>query len=189
MSQKDNTKFYKKAFLKHGISAKGVHWNSTFTQYKRFEVLTNFIKDEIKTSSIIDAGCGFAEYYNYLVKNDKEPELYLGIDCEKLMIDIASKRFEHINFEVQNIIDDKLFLADYYICSGAMNLLNKKNVYIFIEKCFLASSKGFIFNFLKNDSLCEVDYLEVINFSKKLTKNIEFKDNYLPNDFSIFLKK
>ena len=62
MAQKDNRKFYEKAIKKHGISAQGVHWNSEFTQYKRFEILTSFIKDIIKQSSIIDAGCGFGEY-------------------------------------------------------------------------------------------------------------------------------
>lgn len=63
MTKKKNTLFYKKAIDKYGISAQGVHWNSEFSQYKRFEVLTSFIKDSIKDSSIIDAGCGFGEYY------------------------------------------------------------------------------------------------------------------------------
>ena len=40
----ENKKFYKKSIEKYGISAKGVHWNSSYTQYKRFEVLTKFIK-------------------------------------------------------------------------------------------------------------------------------------------------
>ena len=69
MAQKDNHTFYKSAIKKHGISAKGVHWNSQFTQYKRFEILTNFIKNEIQNSLIVDAGCGFGEYYNYLFDN------------------------------------------------------------------------------------------------------------------------
>ena len=185
----ENKKFYKKSIEKYGISAKGVHWNSSYTQYKRFEVLTKFIKEEIGSSSIIDAGCVFAEYYNYLVINNLKARMYSGIDCEKMMIDIALKRFPNIDFKIQNILKDRLLLADYYICSGAMNILKEKDVFIFIEKCFLASQKGFIFNFLKNDSLCKVDYINVINFCKKLSKNIEFRDNYLPNDFSMFLKK
>ena len=69
----ENKKFYKKSIEKYGISAKGVHWNSSYTQYKRFEVLTKFIKEEIGSSSIIDAGCGFAEYYNYLVSRLQIP--------------------------------------------------------------------------------------------------------------------
>ena len=48
MAFKDNHIFYKSAISKHGISAQGVHWNSEYNQYKRFEVLTCFVKDEIK---------------------------------------------------------------------------------------------------------------------------------------------
>ena len=69
MAFKDNHIFYKSAISKHGISAQGVHWNSEYNQYKRFEVLTCFVKDEIKESTIVDAGCGFGEYYNYLFDN------------------------------------------------------------------------------------------------------------------------
>jgi hypothetical protein len=83
MAQKDNHKFYKNAIKKHGISAKGVHWNSEFTQYKRFEILTSFIKNEIKDYVIVDAGCGFGEYFNYLFDNELKPKSYIGIDCEE----------------------------------------------------------------------------------------------------------
>lgn len=183
-----NTLFYEKSVRRYGVSAKGVQWNSKYTQYKRFEILTSFIQN-IENHSLIDAGCGFGEYYNYLIKNNKSPKSYIGIDCEKMMIDLASKRFSNIDFKIQNIIKDELQISDYYICSGAMNTFKEKDIFTFISKCFLASKKGFIFNFLKDDRLCTVDYIKVINFCKNLSKNIEFRDDYLPNDFSIFIKK
>ena len=76
MAQKDNNEFYKKSIKRHGISAQGVHWNSDFSQYKRFEILSDFIRKDIKESSIIDAGCGFGEYYNYLFDNNLKPKSY-----------------------------------------------------------------------------------------------------------------
>jgi SAM-dependent methyltransferase len=189
MAKKDNTKFYETAIKKHGISAQGVHWNSEFSQYKRFEILTSFIENSIKQSSVIDAGCGFGEYYSYLFDNNLKPKSYLGIDCEKQMIDLASKRFLNIKFEIQNILKDSLYKADYYICSGAMNILEKEEVFIFIKKCFEASNKAFIFNFLKNDSLTDIKSSEIINYCKTLSKNMHIKEDYLSNDFSILLKK
>lgn len=184
-----NTLFYKNAVEKHGVSAKGVHWNSTYTQYKRFEILTSFINKDIFESSIIDAGCGFAEYYNYLLKYDKKPKIYIGIDCEEMMINLASKRFPNIKFEIKNIILDELTESDYYICSGAMNILTKEEIFIFIKKCFDSSKKAFIFNFLKNDPLTNVKIEEIINFSRNLSKKIKIKEHYLENDVSIFLEK
>ena len=189
MAKRDNTKFYETAIKKYGISAHGVHWNSEFTQYKRFEILTSFVEDSMKESSIIDAGCGFGEYYSYLFDKTLKPKSYLGIDCEKQMIDLASKRFLNAKFEIQDILKDSLYKADYYICSGAMNILERDEIFIFIRKCFEASNKAFVFNFLKNDSLTNVKSFDIIGYCKTLSANMEIKENYLSNDFSIYLKK
>lgn len=189
MAQKDNHKFYKPAITKYGISAKGVHWNSKYTQYKRFEVLTRFIEDEIKNSLIVDAGCGFAEYYNYLYDNNLKPKLYIGIDCEVEMINLASKRFIDTKFYTKNILEDNLPIADYYICSGAMNILEKEEVFLFIKKCFENSNIAFIFNFLKNDPLTKIKINDIFDYCKSLSNKIKIEENYLDNDVSIFLKK
>lgn len=187
--KKNNYQFYNPAIKKYGISAKGVRWNSKYSQYKRFEVLTNFIENEIKESSIVDAGCGFAEYYNYLFDNNLKPKSYIGIDCEEEMITLASKRFLDTNFYIKDIIKDELIFADYYICSGAMNILKKDEIFIFIKKCFEASNIGFVFNFLKNDPLTNVNFLDILHYSKSLSKRVEIKEDYLENDISIFIKK
>lgn len=189
MAQKDNHKFYKPAISKYGISAKGVHWNSKYTQYKRFEVLTNFIKEEIKDSTIVDAGCGFAEYYNYLYDNNFKPKTYIGIDCEEKMINLASKRFLETEFFIKNILKDEIPNADYYICSGAMNILDKEEVFLFIEKCFENSNIGFAFNFLKNDSLTKVKTNDIFDYCKSISKEIKIEEKYLDNDVSIFIKR
>ena len=189
MPQKKNTLFYEKSIERYGISAKGVHWNSEYSQYKRFEILTSFIKESIKNSSIVDAGCGFGEYYNYLFDNNLKPKSYLGIDCEDQMINLASKRFLNTEFKKQNILKDTLDFADYYICSGAMNILEEDEVFIFINKCFNNSKKAFVFNFLKNDSLTKVSKTQVVNHCLKLSSKIKIKEDYLSNDFSIYLKK
>jgi SAM-dependent methyltransferase len=189
MAQKDNNEFYKYAIKRYGISAKGVHWNSEFTQYKRFEILTNFIKNKIQDSVIIDAGCGFGEYYNYLFDNDFKPKTYIGIDCEEKMIELALKRFLNVNFYVKDVLNDELFIGDYYICSGAMNILNEEEIFVFIRKCFDASNRGFIFNFLKNDPLTNVNFIDILTYSKTLSNNIKIEETYLENDISIFIKK
>jgi len=189
LAQKHNKKFYQKAINEYGISALGVHWNSKHTQYKRFEVITKLIKKNIIESSIVDVGCGFGEYYKYLEINNKLPKKYIGVDCEQQMITTCKKRLPSQQFKNQNILTDNLENADYYICSGALNILSIDEVYIFIEKCFEVSNKGFIFNFLKLQSYNKLDTNEVIKFCKTLTSEIKTKDNYLNNDFTIFMIK
>ena len=189
MAFKDNHIFYKSAISKHGISAQGVHWNSEYSQYKRFEVLTSFIKNKIKKSTIVDAGCGFAEYYNYLFDNHLKPKSYIGIDCEEKMITLASKRFLDTSFYTKNILEDEIPIADYYICSGAMNILKKEEAIIFINKCFKASKKAFVFNLLKNDQLSKLNINDIYTYCKSLSKQTGIREDYLDNDITIFMKK
>ncbi len=189
MAQKDNFKFYQEAILKYGISAHGVHWNSKASQYKRFDILTEFICEDINNSTIIDAGCGMGEYFNYLMNEHFTPKNYIGLDCEVDMINISKKRYPQTNFEVKNVLIDTLDYADYYICSGAMNILDIDEFNIFILNCYEKSNKGFLFNFLKKESYNSVTIENVHEFCKKFCKNIKTKNNYLDNDYSIFLHK
>ena len=137
----------------------------------------------------MDAGCGFGEYYNYLEKNSSKPKEYIGIDIEEEMIERAKLRFSNTKFEKKDVLKDELIQADYYVCSGAMNILTKDEMFEFIDKCFLASKKGFAFNFLKKDSFNNVSVSDVLSHCKYLSRDIYIKDNYLENDISVYLKK
>lgn len=137
----------------------------------------------------MDAGCGFGEYYNYLEKNSSKPKEYIGIDIEEEMIERAKLRFSNTKFEKKDVLKDELIQADYYVCSGAMNILTKDEMFEFIDKCFLASKKGFAFNFLKKDSFNNVSVSDVLSHCKHLSRDIYIKDNYLENDISVYLKK
>ena len=189
MKKIDNKQFYKKAYEKYGISSKGVHWGSKNRQYLRFEILTDLIKKDLHESTIIDVGCGFGDYLNYLEKDQIKIKSYLGIDCEGFMINLCNKKHSKHNFERIDILKDNIPNYDYLICSGALNILSKIEFYKAIENCFNAAKKGFAFNFLTKDSFNTPTKIEVINFCENVTSNITLKDNYLENDCSILLTK
>ena len=189
MAQKDNKRFYKKSFLKHGVSPQALHWSSKKRQDIRFEVLLSFIKEEINESTIADAGCGFGDLYGYMLDREIEHKEYLGIDCEYFMVDASQKRFGKNIFSCQNILDGNLPGADYYLCSGAMNILNFDEIILFIENCFHASKKGFVFNFFNISSFNDVSEDEIVSFCEALSDKIQISRDYLDNDFTIFMVK
>ncbi|MEA3352764.1 MAG: class I SAM-dependent methyltransferase [Campylobacterota bacterium] len=189
MKNISNKKFYQDAFIEFGVSAQGVHWQNKYTQYKRFEVITKLLKKDISSSTIVDAGCGFGEYYQYLSVNNKIPVSYAGIDIEKRMIKISKNRFPALDFYQKNILYEDCPNADYYISSGAMNIMKIDQIEIFITKCFENSNKGFVFNFLKNITFNDVKQDEVIDICSSKTNNLKIKENYLDNDFTIFMVK
>lgn len=193
MPKVDNTLFYEKSLNKYGATPQGVHWNSKESQYIRFKTLLDFIPD-IKNSSICDAGCGYGELYQYLLEEDKEPKRYIGFDVEELMISLALEMY-HGEFYQKDILKDPLVNVDYYLCSGAMNILTQEESFKFITNCYLHSKKGFVFNILEANGVenhntyngFEVD--ELINFCKTLSHEIKYKTDYIDGDITVFMKR
>lgn len=184
-----NNQFYTNSYKKYGISAKGVHWNSKESQYTRFEVITTLLKD-LENSSIVDIGCGFGEYLNFLDEKKLKADIYLGIDCEDFMLKIAKERFPKNIFIKCDFLKQEVPSADYLICSGAFNIFTSKDFIKGIESCFQASKKGFVFNFLsKEESIHRLSLSKILDFCKTLTHKVTIRDNYLDNDYTIFLER
>ena len=187
MKEINNNSFYKKSIKEHSISAKGVHWYSKSSQYKRFEIISSFLQN--KDYTLVDAGCGFCEYYLYLQENNLSKIQYIGYDCYDEMVNISKNRFDNIQVDLKNILYDKLQYADYYVSSGGLSLLSKDNVFLFITNCFKYSKKAFIFNYLKEQNVSNFQMYELIDFCKSLNAKISINDGYLENDYTIVLKK
>ena len=182
-----NRNFYHKSLKQYGISPQGVHWNSLYTQQKRFEILTKIIGEDLAVSGIVDADCGMGDLLGFLTEKNIPFGSYIGIDCELAMIKIAMKRFSMGDFYLCDVLCDPLVKSDYYLCSGAMNLLNEKDFYCFIENAFGASKKGFVFNFLKNRSFNGIKLDQVLAFCSSLSGSIVTRNDYLDNDFTVLM--
>jgi len=187
MPRIDSEQFYLRALEKYGTSAKGVNWTSQETQNIRFKILFNFLPKDIY--SLVDAGCGFADLYAYMQKEDILPKKYTGIDSIATMCTIAKENTKQ-NILHRDITQDLLPKSEYYVCSGAMNILNPYETHLFIRNCFQASTKGFIFNILcGNKQSTTYNYLtkeriHAIAQSLSVTR-IQLEEGYLDNDITV----
>ncbi len=192
MPRIDNTEFYTAALKKYGDTAQGVHWNSIDSQQRRFKVLANLICDDFRHLSIVDAGCGFGDFYRYLCDNAQQPQNYTGLEIMEPMVETAKERTSCTILQC-DVLNDELPSADYYVCSGAMNILTRFETHLFIRRCYEASTKGFVFNLLEgeDESLVYNYFLprEVKAIAKELGAKIKIKQGYLPRDFTVALYK
>jgi len=194
MPRIDNEKFYTSAIELYGVSAKGVNWVSKYNQEIRFDMILELLPKEMTEFTLVDAGCGFGDLYNYMQKKKKNLKKYTGIDSLVDMYSIASERTAQ-EIIIADITKDELPLADYFVCSGAMNVLNEFETYLFIQNCFKSCKYGFIFNILHGEDESEtynyftIKKLEKIAADLKVDKML-MRDNYLENDITIgFFKK
>lgn len=153
MPRIEHEKFYTAAYIKHGIDAKGLNWNSKLSQEKRFDQILAALPKSLDDYTLADAGCGFGDLYPYILQKGLSPKEYIGIEFLEESCKIARMQ-SGCEILCADICRDPLPTADYYLCSGALNTLTPFETQLFIRRCFEASTKGFIFNILfgHNDS-------------------------------------
>ena len=190
--QNDNKKFYVASVKKYGKTARGLHWNSKNSQQIRFKQLAILLPERMDSYKVVDAGCGFADFYYYLLKSGKKPLEYIGLDSIDTMVKEAHKRTSCQIFQC-DILKDDLIEADFYLCSGAMNIMNGFQTQLFIRRCYEASRIGFIFNILwgeKKDLIynyMSIDDIKAI--AEDLGASCEIKTGYLSGDMSVAFYK
>ena len=189
MPRINNKKFYLSAINLYGLDAKGVNWKSKESQYTRFEIICKLLPNNLNNFSIVDAGCGFGDFYNYLNEKNNLPKKYVGIDILDKMCKIARKR-TLAKIITANICKDKLVEADFYICSGAMNILSDFETHLFIRNSYKYSKIGFIFNILYGDKKSETYNYMTKDKLKLLAKSLDVKrviieDDYINNDITV----
>lgn len=193
MPRIENDTFYRAAIERHGLSPRGVHWNSEHSQYVRFKVIASLLPRDLSDTSLVDAGCGFGDLFCFLKQERKLPKTYLGLDCMVTMVHEARVRtgqpVRHCD-----ILHDPLEPADFYVCSGAMNILHPFETHLFITRCYEHAYWGFIFNLLegKDESMvynyCSIGTIKALG--KALGARVIIKRGYLPRDFTVaFFKK
>ncbi|MCK9472544.1 class I SAM-dependent methyltransferase [Sulfurimonas sp.] len=193
MPRIDSQKFYSSAIDKYGITARGVNWHSKESQKIRFDVILEMLPQNINLYTIADAGCGFGDLYTYMLKKKKAPKNYVGIDSLVDMYSIASEN-TGCEIVVADICKDKLPSADYYICSGAMNVLEEFETHLFIRNCYAASQIGFIFNVLHGDTISETyNYMttaQIEQIANDLGASaLIMKDDYMQDDITVLFIK
>ncbi len=189
MPRINSEKFYTSAIKMYGTSAKGVNWASKKNQELRFSILLELLPSDLHLHSIVDAGCGFGDLLSFMHKEKKIPKEYIGIDSHIDMYSIASKNTAS-QIIIADICKDSLVNADFYLCSGALNILTKFETYQFIQNCYKHSKKAFLFNVLYGDNSSKTyNYLtkqEIITIAQELhVREFVFRENYLEDDITV----
>ncbi len=186
MARIDSTKFYKSALSLHGMSAQGLNWSSKKSQEIRFDIILEMLPKNFNQLTLADAGCGFGDFYLYM---KQKPKKYIGIDSMPEMCEITSKQ-TGCEVIMADICKDELPTADYFVCSGALNILNPFEAYQFIRNCYLTSKHGFIFNILYGNKKSETyNYMtgeQIKKIAKELgVKRVKMQTEYLKNDITV----
>jgi len=199
--KKNVSDYYSEKIKLHGATSAGVDWNGKESQYVRFDQLSKVIQND--TFSILDYGCGYGEYINYL-KGTNSKYQYKGFDISEEMIKSAIA----LNGNDQSCFfskESELKSYDYTVASGIFNVRNEVNdkewlAYILDELSLLnkLSNKGFSFNALTKysdkeylkDYLYYADPLFLFDYCKQhFSRNVALLHDYELYEFTLIVKK
>lgn len=197
------TNLYNKRFDELGYNIKSVGWRSKNQQKTRFDILAQI--GNLKNKKILDVGCGFGDFYKFLIEKNTKPKIYHGIDLSSNIISKANEIFKNndnvilkaVSFkETENNFKSEEF--DYVIASGIFNFLISDN-YTYLKETIKSMFRICKIGVAINMTTDYVDYKDknlfyfnpekVFSFCKKITKRICLRHDYMPYEFTIYLYK
>ncbi len=188
--------FYNDRVRTFGHDPRACDYGRAESQQLKFAVLSQMT--DYSQASVLDVGCGFADFADYLFKRYQGVE-YHGLDLSREMISNASLVRPELDLRVGNILElpqDEAY--DIITANGIFYLLGEYAESLMqkiVAEMFKRSRKGVVFNSLSSwASIHEkgeyyANPLEVLEWCRKLSPWITFRHDYLPHDFTVFISK
>lgn len=195
--------YYTSKILEHGPTGRGVDWNGEESQILRFVQIAKILPET--RFSLLDYGCGYGAFLDYLKASDYNDFHYYGFDISDEMITQArhlQKPSGDFSFgtELQNKIR-----YDFVVASGLFNVrLDKSDdewlQYILetLERFDELATKGFSFNILtsysdKDKQRGHLYYADPLFFfdhcKRRFSRNVALLHDYELYEFTIIVRK
>ena len=191
-------KFYNQKFTLFGNSLKTIGWSNRNDQYLRFEKL--IYNYNINNKTILDVGCGFGDFYKFLILKRKINFKYIGLDIsDKIIMEAKNKiKRPNVTFINSDLLNFKNNKIDYAISSGALTY-NFKNSDEYakkiIKKMYEISNISCSINFMS--TYCDYKLKKnkhyspekIFKFSKSISRKVNLIHDYDLFEFTIQIFK
>lgn len=202
--EKETIERYNLRLDKFGISPKTLGWDSISSQRTRF--LTAVLNQNFEHRSILDIGCGFGDYLDFLTQCKSRFQSYRGIDINSRLIEEASKKFPSTNFETRNILLNNWHSrqADICVSFGLLNFKLDDNLTYtkqFLDEAWSITRECLIIDFLSTHMTSfykEEDFVyyhnpsDILDMCLRLTDDVRLIHDYKPipqREFMVFLRR
>ncbi|KAF5422780.1 MAG: 2-polyprenyl-3-methyl-5-hydroxy-6-metoxy-1,4-benzoquinol methylase, partial [Candidatus Methanomarinus sp.] len=123
---KEIISLYEARLKEYGDNVKTMGWRDKEQQHLRFRILSDI--GDLNGSKILDVGCGFGDFYEYLVDKGIKVD-YTGYDISLKIINVAISKHPQIRFEVKDILKERIDEKfDYVLESGILNKKISNNI-------------------------------------------------------------
>lgn len=189
-------------YNKHKKDNKRMGWITKEGQYKRFKIMSKYVKDG---DSVLDYGSGLGNLFDYFNSINKDVN-YMGVDIDKKFIDESIGRYGGHFYQIgnyRNVVNN----FDWFLASGTFNVYTStKTFYETIDYFYNKVNKGLSFNLLNDgDSynseptftsdrrqIRAYNMSETYTYFKKLygkVRVVPFATSKIRNEYNIYILK
>lgn len=188
--------FYQGLVTRYGHDPRACDYGGPESQQIKFRVLSEAMP--LANRSILDVGCGFADFAVYL--QGRFPNVrYTGIDLCSAMVTEARRRHPKLGLRIANVLDTSLQTGfDLVSANGIFYLLGDDAWHMMqaiIKRMLDQADSAVAFNSLsawaeqKESGEFYADPLQVLDFCRQLTPWVVLRHDYHPRDFTIYMYK
>jgi SAM-dependent methyltransferase len=189
---------YLQAASRHGGSFGSLLWASPRSQATRFRALTRAYR--FKGKSVLDAGCGRADFLDYLIDSGLEPDHYVGLEAVDVLADAAEQRHaadRAIIVRADFVREPARMLvgADVVVFSGSLNTLAQAEFERTLRVGYEAATEALVFNFLSSPRLAGAKHLtwhevdHVTRLVGQMTPDVTVIDDYMDGDATVVARR
>ena len=199
VSRKQMSRYYSDLLKKHGSSKEALVYCNERQQITRYTLMTA-IEPFPRDCSILDVGCGFGDFCDFLREQGWQGA-YTGLDVCEDMVSAAAQRLPDGRFlNVDIITDDFSDEFDYVFCGATIqhrpaNVDPKAYAKDMIMAMFRLARLGVVFDIFST----RVDYMdennlyldpnELLQFCYSLTSRLVLRNDCRPFELMIYLFK
>jgi SAM-dependent methyltransferase len=188
--------YYDRLVERYGHDPRACDYGRPESQLRKFQVLADIA--DLKGKRILDVGCGFADYAEYL-RSRFGLVKYVGIDVSPRMIKEAKRLRPELDLRLCNVLDQTFKETFDVVTANGLFYLLGRDAPDFLRQivrrmCELAEF-AVAFNSLsswapiKEPAEFYADPLDVLKFCRTLTPWVALRHDYFPHDFTIYMYK
>ena len=184
--------------------ATALGWDSKESMETRFRAATEMY--DFSDAVVLDIGCGFGDFYEFLTDRGQQPSEYYGIDISDEILARARNRCPEATFEQRNIFVDQFDNRTFDIAVefGVLNynldrISNEEYIREYMRRTYEVSDATLInclSNYREGDWEWEsfVYYYspeKVFGYAQELTHDVNIKHDFKPipqKEFNLLLK-
>jgi SAM-dependent methyltransferase len=179
---------------KGGPTVEVLGWRDQSQQELRFDILAGI--DDLNGKSVLDVGCGFGDFYDYLLAKGHHCH-YVGIDINPTLLEVARTRHPALRFEERDILAQPLEESfDYVVESGVFNHRLSDNE-AFAQQMFTAMYAACRLGVAANLMSDRVSYTDAhlyyfspesyLRYCSRLSPYVTIRHDYPLYEFTVYL--